>query len=485
MQHIHIGVQELSVNLEGLDDMSVLEEVNAAAPEGVMLRVEDTLAWIHAKHLKSAGKADDLTGDAVGLVQNACNLLRLAANLELAQEFGAPAAKKLMIAFVAGCRERGVSKKTNQLHAVKLGVASKVALADNIEPGVVQVRRGGNVTKKLKAAFVAMGIIEEEDSLDGQYVLVERHPFQLGYVAQIEEVDNLTKNLTLAYRMEFRAVNRGDADGDTLNMFPMPKGWAKQLKEELEKTVAMTGSVLDAALHIRGVGIDEDAETWAENPFAENKTVAKKLNQTFTMSLDEWLGKHKRMTEYATKYTPFAYRISDVAASMAALGNEPARTVALMGAVIEEDYYLGLTGGPKELDAGLEVWFNRKDSKQNRAKIFTGLASVVRPDLLTTPVKIAVLEAARVNQCVIDINDPMDALAHFGFLVGKGKTTTGAHKDVSAVSLVRAIRDFSEEEDIRGSERFLVKMAVAAAKTLAPVMVQEEAQEEDWEDASW
>lgn len=472
MREVQITKNELGVNVDGMDDLSVLKAVRKAHPDGVMITVEDYTAWIHPGVLLGSANADALTDDAVGLTSTACDLLRLAADANRAIEFGEPAAKRLLKAFIGGAATRAASKKVNQLHSVRIGVASKVALGDNVKPGEVHVARNGNVKKRLLQAFKDAGIVPQDcETVDNLMVIVYRHPVQLPYIATLREVDTLTKNLGMANRMEFRAVNRGDADGDTFNLFPIPTGQGVRLQRQLNEALATCCGVIDAALHVRGVAIDQDADTWAENPFADGKTVAKKMSQTFVMSCDEWLAKHEKMAEYANKYTPFSYRLSDIGAALAGLGYEEARTAGLIGAVIEEDFYLGLTGGPSELDTAMECWFTQRDSKAMRQKVFLGLGKVVRADLLTTPVRIAILEAARINQCAIDVFSPRDVLAHFAFLVGKGMTTTGKKDGPAIVDVFQSLSQFATgDDDVRESKRFLVRMAAYAAEKLKPIL---------------
>jgi hypothetical protein len=311
-------------------------------------------------------------------------------------------------------------------------------------------------------------------------VIVERHPVQVPYVAKIVLVNTLTKNLTLGNRMEFRAVNRGDADGDTLNMFPIPKKWALEFKAELERTLAMTGSVIDSALHVRGVSIAEDADTWAENPFKDGKTVEKKLSQEFVMSCDEWLAKHETMQGYANKYTPLAYRLSDIGAAMASLGDEAGRTAGLIGAIVEEDFYLGLTGGPAALDMAMEAWFSKPDSAKMRREVFSGLDTVLRPDLMTTPVRIAVMEAARINQGYFDPYDAKDVLVHYSFLIGKGMTTSGKPDGLVGIRSVYAgLMQLAQNKKLRETNRFLVNIGLYAAERLAPVL-EAKREDNDW-----
>lgn len=478
---VYVGVDTLTLDgdVSAMTDVDVLKALKTDYPLGVLVRCGDAgPVWIHAGVLLGSAHLDGFGIETMGLVSTACNLIRLCADVDKAVEFGEPAIKRLIMSFVGQARKRCESKKTNQVHAVRFGVASKVVLADRVEPGIVEIDPAGAVAKRLLAAAVKAKALDEDattDDLEDIYVLVERHPFALPYVARIKLNPDLTPSLTLANRIEFRAVNRGDADGDTLNMFIIPDTeMAISIKLELRATVAHTGMIADSALHVRGVSILEDADTWAENPFSDLKTVEKKMTQSFTMTVDEWLAKHEKMGEYANKYTPFAYRISDIGAAMASLGVDGAREVALLGAVIEEDFYLGLTGGPKTLDIAMETWFKKTmNPKTTIPTVLKGIRDVVRPDLLTTSVKWALFDAAGINQGAFDVHDVKGVFTHMNWLVGKGLTTLGKPRGAAIMDVLGGINAICETDAVKQlGDRFTIKMGVYIAEMLMPILAE-------------
>jgi len=489
-----IGVESLDLDVSGLDDSDLLEKARERFPQGVLLSSGDIgPVWVHPRVLAGSAHLDGFGIETLGLVATACDLIRLACDASMAQEFGDPAARKLLKSFVRQAHDRSISKKTNQLHAVRFGVSAKVVLADRVEPGVIEVHPDGAVAQRLfeaARAACAFDHIDEPEVADLEfvYVLIERHPFVLPYVACIRFNRNLTRSLVLANRMEFRGVNRGDADGDTLNMYVVPSiEMATAMQVELRAAVAGVcgGRVLDAALAIRGVAITADSDTWAENIFEDGKTVEKKMTQTFVKTSDEWLSAHIKMADMANKFTPFAYRISDIGAAMAGLGLEDARVVSLMGAVIEEDFYLGLTGGPSGLDEAMETWFREKSTQKSRKVVLDGIRKVVRPDLLTTDVKITLFEAARINQNKLDLANPLDVFTHFAFLVGKGKSSLGANRAPAIREVLAGINAIADTDEVKGaSQRFLVQMGVHAAATLGMILDAKQAapdDDDDWE----
>lgn len=458
-----VAHDRLPVTCDDLTDVEVLQAIAKQFPNGVNLQGSNVgPVWIHAERLLGMAHLDGFGLEMQGIVQVACEVIRLAADPVKAQELGGEGVDRLLKSFIGHARNRAISKRVNQLHAFRFGVSSKVAGADRVEPRTVEVHPEGRVAARLCQAFKC-----KVEDLEWKSVLILRHPFILGYVCQIVFNEQLTPNLALVNRLDFRKATHGDFDGDTANYFPIADDkLARRMDDEIRTVVPHN----DGALAIRGIASHDKAmEMWGENPFEDGKTTEQKLTQSFTKSVDDWLTSHIKMGDMANKFTPFAYRISDVCSLMAAVGIEGARESGLMGAIIEEDFYLGLSGGPEGLDEAMETWFKtRKMSTQVRRIILNGVRTVTAPGFVTGQTAIALLEGARINQGLIDAGKVTDVITMIGWMIGKGRVSTSRQSEKLFEDLIKLGDD--PTLDPKFGSNFLALMCFNAAYKLGEVV---------------
>jgi hypothetical protein len=415
---IRLGHGSIPLDLEGLSDTEVLEVAAKAYPQGfnVIGNGNQGVTWIHPDYISEMAAGDGV--ELTGLARAGSELVRLAADPERTEALGAKMVNLLLARFRAAAAERATAQKPQQLHSVRFGATAKVVVADRVEWGVLEIHPDGSLARQLCKSF---GIKwDDRDNLEDLHVVAVRHPFILAGVQTIVFNTNLTRSLGLVNRLWLRTLNLGDSDGDALAWMPIADGdLARELREQLDDAVPDG----DATLLARGIcTVDAECERWGENIFTDGKTAKKKLTQAFAKTPDEWLLTHARMGELANKFTPFAYRISDICALMAAVGVPGSREASLFGAVVEEDFYLGLSGGPKVLDNALEAWMRAKSMpKTVKQVILAGLREVAAPGLITGDVAIALLEGARLNQGLIDNGDPCELVVRVGWLIGKGR----------------------------------------------------------------
>lgn len=454
---LSIGHETLDLACFGLSDEDTLKEAAKVYPSGLNLMGSNAgPVWVHPRMLLSLAQPDGFGLELQGMAHCAAELLRLAADPDKAEELGGQGVDRLIKMFMAQAKGQANAKRPNQLHAHRWGGSAKVVAADIVEPGTIEIHPTGHVAVRLAKLFK----IKVED-LGGQYLLVERHPFVFSYVVGIVYNEQLTSNLILANRLDWRRALQADCDGDTGAVFPIKSARvAKAISFELGQVVPdsdVTALILNRPCH-------EDSEWWGE---VLEKDTDTKLAQSFTKTSKEWIDTHIRMGEFANKFTPFSYRLSDIGAAMAAVGIPGAQMAALIGATVEETYYLGLAGGPKELDVAMETWFKKKMNRANQVLVFGGLAKVINHDVITDrDVRTAIARASAINRGNFDAFDPQELLVHAAFLVGKGRITEG---DGAVVQQLAAMAgDPSVPEFIR--ESFLAKMLFHAGRKLSQVV---------------
>lgn len=468
-----LGTDRIELNATALDDAEVLEAARELYPVGFNLMGSNAgPVWINPKLILNLSSADGFGIEFVGMAHIAAELVRLAADPAKAETLGDQGCDRLIQMFIAAAKATAEGKASNQLHAVRFGVGAKIALAERVEDDVVEIHPHGLVAQMMVKVFGIHGADDRGDvlALDGQKMVYLRHPFLLAGIGTLRFNDKLSRSVVLMNRRTARKVTKCDADGDTMNFYPIEAQPAIALANQIAEVVPNA----DPTLLVRGISADdEEAEMWGENIFEAGKTTDKKLNQEFSKTVDEWLKTHAAMGECANTYTPFAYRISDVCGLMASLGLAGAQEAALIGAVVEEDYYLSLGGGPGEMNEALEDWMrNHLKRERQQEAFFTRMAEGVDQHLLNdTDVRNVLLDGAVINKQEHDAYDPIGALVHFGWLVGKGRVTT----DPLAVQKLKIL-----DEAIAGSEEakpfahsFLLKMATFAAKKLNGIVGQQ------------
>lgn len=479
-----IGRDMLPVETTGLTDVEVLKVVEGMYPHGFNVMGGNIgPVWLDAGRLMGLAQPDGFGLELMGLANTAADILRLCSNPEKAEMIGGAGVERLMVKFCKQAESRALAQRVNQLHAYRFGVSAKIVAADRVHPHTIEVHPTGNVNK----ALARMLKCKPSETVE-RWVLGLRHPFIYGIVVQIQHNTKLTKNLVLMNRLDGRRTTKCDYDGDTMGWFPIAdEEQALDLWEELDQAVAGT----DPTLAIRGMSASSpEAEMWGE---VVSKTTEQKLTQSFTKSMDAWVTAHADMGRCANVYTPYAYRISEMGSLMASVGIEGARTVGLMGAVIEEDYYLGLTGGPQGLSEALEAWMSKRMSKANQQEMFTGIAKAVDRNILTLDVKNAMVRAALINKGSFDEHLAQEAIPAFAWMIGKGFTTVRPGKislEDRLTALLAIAKDPELSEDIR--DNFITKMALHAARKLAQVvgptpefvMSEQETDEDSWESES-
>jgi len=453
-----LGHDELLLQLDGMTDMQVLEEAATQLPNGVNLQAPHTDAvWVHPGHLLGLAHDDGL--ELSGICGTACELLRCASDVERAKKIGGSGLIRLIKMFQGVARDRAQAKRPNQIHAYRFGVGCKVVASDLCEPDQLII----NPKSKL-ALELAKGLgVDSENlgALNNKKVLLFRTPFILGGVFTLVPNVHASTKTVMVNRLTFRKVTLGDTDGDNISLYPISDDdLAVEIGLELEASVPggdPTLRVLGKASHSR------EADMWGENIFADGKTTEKKLTFTKTLSQTEWINSHALMGDYANKLTPFAYRISDIGSLMSACGVPGARDCGLMGAVIEETFYLGLTGGPPELDEALETWFRSPMDRANINICLDGLLKVVTRSVMTTEVKAAIINAAKTNRLKYGVDDLVPNLVHGMWMMGKGRTSGLGLANL--VNLVQFAGDERVPVDIR--DNFLVRLLFRSARQLS------------------
>lgn len=475
-----LGRDRLGLDLAGLRDDETLKLVAKVYPLGLnLLGNNEGPAWINPKAILGLASPDGFGIEFTGFAHVACELLRLANDPIKADELGHEGCDRMLAMLITQAHTMATGKAANQLHAVRFGVGAKIALADRVAKGIIEVHPDGAVAKALaRAVELTPGADPNEHPLEGLLTIPfvnVRHPFLMNDVFYIAWNTNLSRNVMLGNREQIRRITKGDQDGDALNLFGV-------LNEDLGPALALemrdAFPEMDPTLTVRGLAADQkEAEMWGENIYEDGKTTEKKLNQEFTHSVDEWLNSHIRMGECTNTYTPFSYRISDICSLLAALGIEGGREAALIGAVLEEDFYLSGAGGPECIEEALEAWMrNQLGQASQREDFFASLVADgdgVMSDLFTEDVKQTLLDGATINKQEHDPLDPVGALTHFGWLVGKGRVTT----DPQAIAKLGVLVNMSqslEPEIVDARGRFLVQLAFHAARKLSQVLIAEE-----------
>lgn len=450
-----VGRDALDLALvEGATDREVLEAAAESFPEGINLAGSNLgPVWVHPAMILSLGQEDSFGLEFLGLGHTAAELVRLAVDPLYAQTLGAQGCDRLIAILCTQAAALANAKRPNQLHAVRWGGAAKVALGDLVEPGTVEIDPTGNVAKRMAELFRC-----QPEELAGKDVLVMRHPFILGYVVKLAFNDQLTRNLVLANRLDFRKANQGDADGDQAFLFPIRnERLAARLAEQLEAIVP-NADVTDWAF---AKPCHEDADNWGE---VLSKSTEDKLGQSFAKTVNDWVRSHIKLGDYANRLTPFSYRISNIGACMAAAGIAGGQEMALIGAILEESFYIGLTGGPEALDQAMDVWFNKRMTQANQRILFEGLEAVLDESLIHNPaVRTGLARGASINQNRFDAYDPQDLLVHMAFHVGKGSLTT--KMDKGHLTVIHALADAGR----LGDNVVAQALAYAGAK-LGPVL---------------
>ncbi len=456
---IRIGEDALEFESAGLDDLELLKAFGKTFKHGVNVGTVDDSAgpvWIHGKALLGLASPDGFGLELTGLSGAACQLIRLACDPERAEALGVPAITRLIKIFESHATNLARAKRPNQIHGVRFGIGAKVVPSDLLEPGNVEIHPDGNVARALARA---VGV--EPYELEGWHALVLRHPVIMSYVARIGFNDRLTYNLILANRAEFRRVNLGDFDGDGANLFPIrDEAMAIQLAKELEEIVPG----MDLLLAIRGIAAeDPEAEKWGE---ITSKTTDEKLAMRFEKTVDTWLDTHAEMGACFNTYTPYAYRISDVCSAMATTGHAGARIAGLIGAVVEEEFYLSGSGGPDGLDQALAAWFGRKMNAAGQQVLFGGLRNAVDPAILDQDTRDALARGSMINRGRFDPRDPMDAVAYAAWTIGKGLTSS-----MDNLPLLEALDEIAmEPETAELRDNFVAKLAFRVARRLVGVI---------------
>jgi hypothetical protein len=460
----YIGHEALNLPTVGLTDHELLKEAAKEFPKGLNLMGSNLgPVWVHPTMLLNLAQPDGFGLELQGLAHSAAELLRLAADPEKADELTGKGIDRMIALFAAQAHGQAIAKRPNQLHAHRWGAAAKVAGADRVTPGMLEIHPEGNVAARLAQLFGCVpGATGGWADLEGRQLMLLRHPFILGYVVTIGFNENLTKNLTLVNRLDGRRATGMDFDGDQVFLFAIKSRiMAAMIDAEIKAVVPDN----DATKLVLGKPCEEPGgEWWGE---LLEKSTEQKLDQHFTKTIGEWINSHITMGDYANKFTPFAYRISDIGGAMAAVGIPGAREMSLIGATIEETFYLGLSGGPKELDEAMETWFRKKMSAANQRILFAGLRTVVNPDLLANAdVRTAIARGSAINGGRFDDCNPQELLVHTAFLVGKGKLTLGSGVLLDQLALIASEPTLSAE--LR--ESFVARMLFHAARKLHQVV---------------
>lgn len=472
IQKIQLGNDHIELDTIGLTDLELLKAAAEQFPHGMMVRGSNAgSVWVNPKLILNLASPDGFGIELVGFAHTGCELLRLAADPAKAELLGQQGCDRLIKMFTAAAKKMAAGSSANKIHAVRFGVGCKVVCSDRVEPGILELHPEGNVARRLMDAFKLHAADDRDscDALERRRVLLLRHPFLFGGVLLIHFNDQLTKNTILVNREEYRRLVAGDADGDGICMLPLPENLADDLKREMTEAVPE----MDPNLLVFGIAShDTEAGAWGENIFLDEKTTEKKLGQTFTKSIFEWIDSHKQMGHCANTLTPFAYRISDVCALMAGVGAKGAREAALIGGVVEETFYLSLAGGPDDLTQSLNLWMrNKLQSDVQQDVFFAGLVSegkgVHHSLLAREDVKSVLLDGAAINREAHDPYDPHACVTHFGWLCGKGRTTT----DPNALQKLRILRDLAgQPEGWELSKTFIGQMVFHAADKLTAIL---------------
>jgi hypothetical protein len=461
-----IGRDLLDLETLGMSDREVLEATEKLYPHGFNVMGGNIgPVWMHAGMLLGLAQPDGFGLELMGLGATAADIIRLCTNPTKADTLGGKGVERLMVRFCKQSEDRATAKRVNQIHAYRFGITCKIVAADRVHPHTIEVHPKGNVNRAIARMF---GCKPHETR--GRWMVGLRSPFLYPIVVQVEFNDKLTKNLGLMNRLDARRTTKCDFDGDGFAWFPTAnEEQALELWEQLEIAVPSG----DPTLLIRGITAHgPEAEMWGE---VVTKTTDQKLDQCFTKTMDAWVQAHSDMGKCANVYTPYAYRISDVCSAMAAMGIEGARTAGMLGAVVEEDYYLGLAGGPKGLNEALETWMSKKMSKANQCEMFAGLAKGVDPNILTQDVKNALVRGALINKGKMDEFLCTEAIPYFGWMIGKGFTSTGGHGTAAKLPILdrlKALCAIAEDPNVPEyiRDNFITKMAFYAARKLSQVV---------------
>lgn len=459
-QTIVLGDEVLDVALEeGATDREVLEAAAAAFPEGFrVVGPNHGPVWVHPQMILNLGQEDSFGLEFIGLGNTAAELVRLAADPLRADALGGAGCDRMIAILCSQAAAQASAKRPNQLHAHRWGASAKVVLADNVAPGTIEVHPEGNVAKKLAALFGCKpGAAGGWADLEDKDCIALRHPFIVPYRVRVVYNWSLTPNLCMANRLDCRKANQGDADGDQIFLFPVRNAdLADALDEEIQALIPdvdITGWGFNKPCH-------EDDSSWGE---IVTKSTEDKLAQSFTKSIGDWVRSHIKLGDYANRLTPFSYRISNIGACMAAAGIAGGQEMALIGALIEESFYIGLTGGPEGLDAAMDIWFNKKMSSANQTAMFRGLEEVLAPDIIyNRDVRTALARGSSINRGNFDMFDPAEAMVHFMYHVGKGSVTTRMDP-----LLFRSLA-----EKLTEPEGFAQQMVAHAAQAFLPVVGQ-------------
>lgn len=431
---------------------------------------------IRGDALSSLIATDNATNLLTGIVANAIQLLEFANNPTMTKEMGTKTLDRLESSFRALAMNLLQGKGTGQVHAIRWGVTSKLAASDNVPDHTMEINPSGPIARSLANEFRCT-----VDELQGRYVKIFRHPFLVSAVFQIVFNADVRPHHAQLPRMQARKVLRSDCDGDVIAMFPVFTSYlVEQMTNEDYKNIPN----LDPGLLVRGKDhMHEDIGTSGENIYADNaKSTHDKVTQAFTKTNEEWVDQHNTMADLTNRLTPFAYRLADVSACLAATADpkeqQAFRNAATTGSLLEEDFYLSGSGAHPECNRALELWWSSNDmgDTSTRADIKNGLATECNEHLLTKENLLAIYSANRLNKGRFYFLNPMaprelaerDALAHAIWCIGKGRLLDIHPEAVATIS--NAIR---EGRELPNADNILVRMVrnlIHAVSHLLPAL---------------
>ncbi len=476
---IQLGENQLDLDTHGLSDEQVLSLLAEYEPKGVNVWTANAgPVWVNPNELLGLAHADGFGLELTGIGHTAAEIVRLACDAQKAAALGETICSRFINTFEIQAQDRAVSKRVNQLHGVRWGSGFKVVCAERVHPGTFEYNPYGKWARKcsqMTGLFVGHKTATDTDGnevevfvddIAHEWFLVERHPFLGPIMVQAIPNPKVSRATVLFNRADWRCANLGDEDGDTGNAFHAQTEYVNGLRAEIE--ARLPGN--DPHLLVRGIEAHHtDAEMWGENIFESGKTTQSRLDLSFTKTIDAWIHSHKKMAACANEFTPYSYRISDICGQASSLGVPGAAEAAMLGAVIEEVFYLGLSGGPESLDDALETWFKKRMNRTAIATMFAGFRTVVDPHLLTTDVKAALITCAKYNQERFEEYDPIGAVTRFNWLVGKGLTTVQHRQNADPIGRLERLAFISGEIEVPDAVRDSLcgRMAFYAARHLA------------------
>ena len=497
---VGLGENQLDLHVKGMDDRTVLETLADVLPKGINVWAGENAGpvWVNPTEILALSHPDGFGLELIGIAHTAAEIIRLAADQRKAELLGVGVCARYIKLFEWQADERSQSKRINQLHGVRWGSGVKVVCAERVAPGTFRYNPDGAWARKcsqMTGLFIGERVVRADDpetqpdytvdvdEIAYEHFLWERHPFLGPLLLQAIPNINVTRGTVMFNRSDWRRATKGDEDGDTGNAFWVQPEYVQHLKTQLSHVLPLN----DCHLLVRGIESHEKvAEMWGENIYEDGKTTQSRLDMSFTKPSDAWIASHAKMADCANRLTPFAYRISDIEAAMAALGIFGAADAAILGAVIEEDFYLGLTGGPEALDEAMETWFRKKLTRSAIAKMLAGIRTIADPALLTTEVKAALIAGSKYNQGRFDPYDPVGAIVKLTWLIGKGLTTRTHSNNPDPIGRLNTVAFLAGETDIPNAVRdnLIGKMAFYAGRHLAQFVKPRRA-EAPLEDADW